>query len=170
MIERVISGGQTGIDVAALRVAKSMNIPTGGMMPKGWWTLAGQHPEYASLYGMVECARPGYPPRTEINVATSDVTIRIAKTFLSAGEVCTLKAIQRHRKPWCDIPMARGAAGLLAADRDCLKQAVALVRARAVELGHLVVLNVAGNSESTAHGIEAAAEPLLWALFAACLA
>jgi len=35
----VISGGQCGVDVAALRAAKSCGLRTGGMMPRGFRTL-----------------------------------------------------------------------------------------------------------------------------------
>jgi Circularly permutated YpsA SLOG family len=34
MIERVISGGQTGTDQAALREARAFGIPTGGWAPR----------------------------------------------------------------------------------------------------------------------------------------
>ena len=47
MIERVISGGQTGADQAGLAVAKRLGIPTGGCMPKGWLTEAGPRPDFA---------------------------------------------------------------------------------------------------------------------------
>jgi hypothetical protein len=35
MLERVISGGQTGADQAGLAAAKRLGVPTGGFMPKG---------------------------------------------------------------------------------------------------------------------------------------
>jgi hypothetical protein len=38
MIERVISGGQTGADQAGWRAARAAGIPTGGFMPKGFLT------------------------------------------------------------------------------------------------------------------------------------
>ncbi|HJT77421.1 MAG TPA: putative molybdenum carrier protein, partial [Gemmataceae bacterium] len=40
MLERVISGGQTGADQAGLAAAKACGIPTGGWMPKGFLTVA----------------------------------------------------------------------------------------------------------------------------------
>jgi hypothetical protein len=41
MLERVISGGQTGVDQAALRVAKAIGLATGGWAPLGWETEDG---------------------------------------------------------------------------------------------------------------------------------
>jgi hypothetical protein len=80
MIERVISGGQTGADQAGWRAAKAGGIPTGGWMPKGYRTEgrvndAGfltadeSHPEFAELYGAKEHHSPEYPPRTRMNAA-----------------------------------------------------------------------------------------------------
>ena len=49
MIDRVISGGQTGADQAGWRAAKASGIPTGGWMPKGFLTEDGPRPEFAGL-------------------------------------------------------------------------------------------------------------------------
>jgi hypothetical protein len=54
MLERVISGGQTGADQAALRAARACGIPTGGWAPRGWLTEAGPAPWLAE-WGLVEC-------------------------------------------------------------------------------------------------------------------
>ncbi len=56
MLDRVISGGQTGADQAALRAARAAGIPTGGWAPLGWKTEEGPAPRLAGL-------RPWhYPP------------------------------------------------------------------------------------------------------------
>ena len=49
MIGKIISGGQTGVDQAALRAAKACGIPTGGWAPKGWRTEDGPAPWLADL-------------------------------------------------------------------------------------------------------------------------
>jgi hypothetical protein len=54
MIERVISGGQTGADQGGLRAAQACGIPTGGWAPRGWLTEAGPAPWLAD-WGLVEC-------------------------------------------------------------------------------------------------------------------
>jgi hypothetical protein len=139
MIKKVISGGQTGADIAGLIAAKKLGIPTGGTMPKGFRTLKGPRPEYAKLYGIKEHASYAYPPRTECNVKDSDGTIRFATHWESAGEKCTLKLIQKHGKPWYDIDPSIG--------HDPLHVVEWMLQ------HNIQILNVAGNSEETSPGI-----------------
>ena len=75
MIERIISGGQTGADQAGLAVAKRLGISTGGYMPKGWLTEAGPRPDLGATYGLEEAETAAYPERTERNVLASDGTV-----------------------------------------------------------------------------------------------
>lgn len=100
---KIISGGQRGVDIAALQEARSQGIQTGGWMPKGFTTLDGPRPEYARIFGMLESHDGGYPVRTEMNVKTADVTIRFGSNFGSYGERCTAKYIGIHKKPHIDI-------------------------------------------------------------------
>jgi hypothetical protein len=102
-LERVISGGQVGADIAGLRAAKAAGIPTGGNIPLGFLTLYGMRPEYAELYGLKETISQRYPSRTFLNVKESDATIRFAYRWNSPGELCTYHAVQAFGKPWLDI-------------------------------------------------------------------
>lgn len=150
----MISGGQDGVDFAAIHTALTLHIPTGGMMPNGFRTQSGKRPAYARRYGMAEHASPAYPPRTYKNVADADITVRIAVDFSSAGEQCTLAAIERAGKPYADIPVTRGdGGGLVASEQDIWDAAHAIVELSR-RLGRAVVLNIAGNSERTAPGID----------------
>ena len=54
MLERVISGGQTGADQTGLHAARACGIPTGGWAPRGWLTEAGPAP-WLEEWGLVEC-------------------------------------------------------------------------------------------------------------------
>lgn len=103
MITKIISGGQTGADIGGLLAAKLWNVETGGWMPNGWITQNGNHPEYATLFGMKEYPQKGYKERTWANVKDSDGTIRFAVNFNSPGEICTLNAIKALDKPYLDI-------------------------------------------------------------------
>lgn len=85
MIKKVISGGQTGVDIAALRAAKAVGLETGGWMPKGWRTEAGPRPEYAEMYGIQETSSPVYPVRTRWNVRDSHITLIIGTNLYSSG-------------------------------------------------------------------------------------
>lgn len=100
---KIISGFQTGADIGGIIAAKACGIQTGGLMPKGWRTKEGPKPQYKKLYGAVEHSNSGYKPRTWENVYNSDVTIRLAYNFNSAGEKCTLNAINHYQKPSIDV-------------------------------------------------------------------
>jgi hypothetical protein len=49
MLDRIISGGQTGADQAGWRAARACGVPTGGFMPLGFLTEGGPRPEFAAL-------------------------------------------------------------------------------------------------------------------------
>src|SRR5215218_8279904 len=98
-LERVISGGQTGADRAALVAARAAGIPTGGWMPKGFRAHDGEHPDFAERYGVLELTSTRYPPRTALNVKESDATLRFATDWNSSGEVLTLELCLRMKKP-----------------------------------------------------------------------
>ncbi len=69
---RVISGGQTGVDRAALDAAMKLGIEVGGFCPKGRRAEDGPIDEQ---YPLTETASRAYPVRTEKNVAASDGTL-----------------------------------------------------------------------------------------------
>jgi hypothetical protein len=155
MLEQVISGGQNGVDQAALRAAKATpGLKTGGWAPRGFKTLAGSCPELGSKYGLIECLSDRYAIRTELNVIDGDATLRIARDFKSAGELCTLKYIRRHEKPYMDIK------------DSTLHEPNTLTNIYDWLGRHEVrVLNVAGNSELSAPGIHERTYNFLLRLF-----
>ena len=69
MLQKIISGGQTGADRAALDVAIKFDIPHGGWIPKGRKTEDGVFPD---KYQLQEMPTASYPKRTEKNVLDSD--------------------------------------------------------------------------------------------------
>jgi len=147
MLKKLISGGQSGADVTALKVAKALGLETGGWIPKGFKTENGSKPELGELYNLEEHTSEHYQPRTYTNVRDSDATLRIAKNFDSPGEKCTLKAILQYDKPYFDVDMMnpRPVGEVL----DWLKE------------NDIETLNVAGNRESSAFGITLFAEEYL---------
>ena len=82
MIKRIISGGQTGADQAALDIAIEFGILHGGWIPKGKKTEDGVLPD---KYKLKEMPTASYPKRTEQNVLDSDGTL-----ILSHGCCCFL--------------------------------------------------------------------------------
>src|SRR5271165_5702183 len=71
-IPRIVSGGQSGADRAALDWALSHNLPCGGWSPKG--RKAEDGPINAK-YPLKESSSGSYLQRTEWNVRDSDATI-----------------------------------------------------------------------------------------------
>jgi predicted Rossmann-fold nucleotide-binding protein len=65
MLKKIISGGQTGADRAALDTAIEKGIPHGGWIPKGRKTEDGTLPEQ---YNLQEMPTTSYPKRTEKNI------------------------------------------------------------------------------------------------------
>ena len=86
MIKRIISGGQTGADRAALDVAIKLGIPHGGWIPKGRRTEDGSLPV---KYQLEEMPTASYPKRTERNVLGSDGTPIISHGKLVGGSAVT---------------------------------------------------------------------------------
>jgi len=140
MIEKIISGGQTGADEGGLIAGKRLGLKTGGTMPKDFRTLDGNRPEFSELYGVTEHSSWAYPPRTEDNVNNSDGTIRFAANFNSPGEKCTLKFINKHLKPHFDVDID---------DPIPIRDFIDWIN-----INDIKVLNVAGNSERTTLGIK----------------
>jgi len=152
MLEKVISGGQTGVDQAALRAARRLNIVTGGWAPKGWRTLDGPREQLLRSFGLVE-HWGGYAERTWQNVRDAQVTLRVATDYNTAGERCTMKAIEHFKKPNLSIVIVGGKI----INIDAVEKVRAFLRKYDVH-----VLNVAGNSEISAPGIGTLAEQFLF--------
>jgi hypothetical protein len=150
MLEKVVTGGQTGADQAGWRAARAFGIPTGGYMPLGFLTEAGPRPGFAELYGAVEMRTAAYPPRTEANVRETDATLWFGNPDTPGGKA-TLHACAGMGRP--RFIVARG---------DGIKPSdvAEWIRSRGVK-----VLNVAGNRESAAPGIGARVERFLREVF-----
>lgn len=147
MLEKIISGGQTGVDQAALDVALEVGIPCGGWCPRGRWSEDGPIDE---KYPLVESSSADPAERTERNVRDSDATLIISrrtKDELTGGTALT------HR-----IAVELGRPLLLADPTD--PQAPRAINAW-IEKKAIGVLNVAGPRESTRPGIYDLAAALL---------
>ena len=57
----VRSGGQSGVDLAALEAAQEVGLPTCGLMPTGWWTEDGPRPEFAGRFRLEQMPAGHYP-------------------------------------------------------------------------------------------------------------
>ena len=96
MIERVVSGGQTGVDRAALDVALKLGIPCGGWCPRGRRAEDGP---LKGIYPLQETPSSDYTQRTQWNVRDSDGTVVLYKSSLSGGSALTVELAKEHNKP-----------------------------------------------------------------------
>ncbi|WP_417517919.1 putative molybdenum carrier protein [Marinobacter sp.] len=138
MITKVISGGQTGADRAALDAAIEASVPISGSCPAGKKAEDGETPDH---YGLQEISG-GYRQRTRKNVADSDGTAIFYDAFLSGGTELTLQFCIRLNKPYklIDISLI-----------DAEKAAAVLVEF--TDKFNVTTLNVAGPRASNHPGI-----------------
>jgi hypothetical protein len=102
MIKKIVSGGQTGADRAALDVAIEHNIPHGGWIPKG--RLAEDNP-LPDHYHLKEMPTNSYPARTERNVIDFDGTLIVSHGKLTGGSDLTRKFAIKHGRSWLHIDL-----------------------------------------------------------------
>ena len=93
---RIISGGQTGADQAALDAAIARNLPHGGWLPKGRKTENGPLP---SRYPLKELESCRYRDRTEQNILAADATLICSFGPLTGGSALTEALAIRHGRP-----------------------------------------------------------------------
>ena len=136
-VTRIVSGGQTGVDRAALDAAAA-GLERGGWVPRGRRAEDGP---IAATYPMRETDSPEYDARTRLNVTDSDATLILTRGPLAGGTRLTYEIARALDRPYRVVEVAR--TGGVEGTRDWLI-------AEGVR-----VLNVAGPPESTAPGIHA---------------
>ena len=144
MFAKVVSGGQTGVDRAALDVAFEKGLPRGG------WCTRGRRAEDGTLdirYPLIETPSEEYSQRTEWNARDSDGTLVLTRGTPTEGTAFTIEIAKKLEKPCLVLDLAEApkesAVTAWAADHN--------VR----------VLNVAGPRESKCPGIYAQAAEFL---------
>jgi predicted Rossmann-fold nucleotide-binding protein len=136
LLSKIISGGQTGVDRAALDAAMKLGIPAGGYCPQGRKAEDGP---IDPCYPLQELNSPHYPARTERNVLESDGTLIINEGALKGGVALTLRMAKKHKKHFLVI--------------DPSKSLDVSEVIRWVKSNRLKALNVAGPRESNSPGI-----------------
>ncbi len=134
MLKKIISGFQTGADIAGIDAAIAHNFPYGGWVPKGRRTLVGSLHE---RYIVKEMPTIGYPKRTEQNVLDSDGTVIFTHGKLSGGSALTKKCAIKSDKPWLHINLSVLTIG------EVVNELADFIQVKNIE-----VLNVAGRSAS----------------------
>jgi Circularly permutated YpsA SLOG family len=162
---KIVSGGQTGVDRAALDVAIERSMPWGGWCPKGGWAEdlpdpPGLLPKYPHLK---ETPLPHPLQRAEWNVRDSDATLIITDSEGIAVSVGTSRGqywARQHGKPVLVIDATKP---------DAAQRAAAWVKAQQQRFGVDMTLSIGGPRESEAPGIYARARLLIAAMLDDCL-
>lgn len=142
LVEKIISGGQTGADRGGLNAAIALRISHGGWCPKGRRAEDGKVPK---LYRLRETSAANYQSRTRWNVLEADGTVIFSNGPLAAGSALTARVARDAGKPYLHLDVKRlGRA-----------QIVEQFRAWITRSG-VQVLNVAGSRESLTPGIQSA--------------
>jgi hypothetical protein len=130
-IRKIVSGGQTGVDRAALDVARELKLERGGWCPRGRLAEDGYIPDE---YPLQETATSVYAERTELNVKDSDGTLVLTCGSPSGGTAYTVTCAQRHGKPYYVV--------------DLTQRADVLSTRQWLRSSSITVLNVAGPRRS----------------------
>lgn len=147
-INKIISGGQTGVDRAALDAALALGIPCGGWCPKGRRAEDGVIPD---RYPLTETETKDYRERTRRNVHDSDGTLILLHGPLSGGTALTRRLAKEMGKPYLVVDLAQ-------------RPSVSHVRGWLAS-NNIHTLNVAGPRESSQPGMHALSRRLLRRVF-----
>lgn len=142
----MISGGQTGVDRAALDAALGLGLLCGGWCPKGRRAEDGG---ISRRYPLQETPDADYSQRTAWNVRDADATLILRRGPLTSGTALTLRLARLARKPRRVVDLDRSG------PPERVRQWLARHRVR--------VLNVAGPRESQRPGIGQQARAFLLA-------
>ena len=99
----IFSGGQTGVDRAALDAAMDKGVPCGGWCPRGRRAEDGT---IAAVYPLQESTSPDYSVRTEKNVADSDGTLLLHDGSLDQGTALTVSLCAILGKPLHEVDLS----------------------------------------------------------------
>jgi len=144
---RIISGGQTGVDRAALDVALVLGLPCGGWCPRGRLAENGPIPDH---YPLAETPSHKYAQRTRFNVRDSDGTLVLTRGDPAGGTALTIGFAAEFGRP-CKVI-------------DLNEQPDPAAIAEWISANRIIALNIAGPRESTAPGVYADALEFLFGL------
>lgn len=99
----IVSGGQTGVDRAALDAARAKGLPQGGWCPRGRRAEDGVIP---ACYPLHETDTDAYEARTECNVRDSDATLIVTRGKPTGGTAFTVAMACKWNRPCRIIDLA----------------------------------------------------------------
>ena len=115
MLKKIISGGQPGVEIAALDAAIQLNIPHAGWAYKGRKTEAGVLPDHYNVKGI---DKPSYFERLEKNITDSEGVVILTLGQFLIGQTAVRDIAEKRRKPCLHLEL-----------RDCpTNQAISTIR------------------------------------------
>lgn len=151
---KVISGGQTGVDRAALDAAIKANIECAGFCPKGRLAEDGK---INVKYPLIETQSSFYQERTRKNVDVSDaVLILNFNDIITGGTALCRDYAKKCKKPIFYLNIS--SVSIKQNVYDTLKW---------IQSNNIVVINIVGNRESSQIGIYTKSMEFLTHLFTA---
>lgn len=133
---KIVSGGQTGVDRAALDFAIKYKISCGGCCPKGRIAEDGK---ISDKYPLNETTTSDYKERTEKNIIDSDATLIIYSSRIDDGTNLTIELSSKYNKPLFELNLEDGSK-----IPDLINW---------IQKNNIQVLNIAGPRESSSPGI-----------------
>ena len=130
-LRKIVSGGQTGVDRAALDAALAVGFPCGGWAPGDRSAEDGVIPD---RYPLVALPNGGYRQRTRLNVSDSDGTAILYNETLKGGTRLTRNLCALLKRPYVLINAAEMPDPIKAADKIV----------KFIEDNNIETLNVAG--------------------------
>lgn len=150
-IAKIVSGGQTGVDRAALDVALELGFPCGGWVPRGRRAEDGRIPP---IYPLRETDSHSYAKRTRLNVRDADATLILTRGEPTGGTALTVDCARSLNRPHLVVDL-EGEVDLPAVHEWLARHDVR-------------VLNVAGPREGAPPGIYRIAADFLRELLEGC--
>ncbi len=135
---KIVSGGQTGVDRAALDVARELGLPCGGWCPRGRRAEDGPIPAH---YPLAETPSADYVERTEWNVRDADATLILTDGARTGGTALTVEFARQYGKPCRIVDLGQRSPS----EREQTRRWLARIKAQ--------TLNVAGPRESGRPGV-----------------
>jgi len=133
LIEKIISGGQTGVDRAALDFAIENGFEHGGYCPQGRRAEDGK---ISNKYELVETSSPKYIVRTLLNVESADGTLILYKGSVRGGSKAAKDYALTIHKPLIEINLVK------------VEIKMQVTAAHWIKENQISTLNIAGPRES----------------------
>lgn len=150
MLEKIVSGGQTGTDRAALDVALKFEIPYGGWCPKGrldeLGTIPSKYSQLKEIEGEFLTDKDNYDMRTKENIKDSDGTLILIPSEplpknIKDGTLITIEHVKQEQKPFLIVNLSLPLNLQISLCHDWLKE------------NNIHILNIAGPRETSSPGI-----------------